>query len=181
MRAHVYMRGGAECYIMRYLVAMISTLRSPLRVTLFSLTLTSLLSQIHACEFYCCTEHAREGTRARDWESYSCSDLQVQWPPVGILYGPVAVPTGSGRIFLVLTIGERIRAVCRPLNQVVVPPRRLKHGLLRAPCHNGCCCCPPTKGLVRQMPCEGIIAAWNEGQAAPYSRFLQVTADGTGL
>ena len=44
MRARVYMRGGAECYIMRYLVAMISTLRSPLRVTLFSLTLIGLLS-----------------------------------------------------------------------------------------------------------------------------------------
>ena len=38
------MRGGAECYVMRYLVAMISTLRSPLRVTLFSLTLIGLLS-----------------------------------------------------------------------------------------------------------------------------------------
>ena len=44
MRGHVYMRGGAECYVMRYLVAMISTLRSPLRVTLFSLTLIGLLS-----------------------------------------------------------------------------------------------------------------------------------------
>ena len=44
MRGHVYMRGGAECYVMRYLVAMISTLRSPLPVTLFSLTLIGLLS-----------------------------------------------------------------------------------------------------------------------------------------
>ena len=39
------MRGGAECYVMRYLVAMISTLRSPLPVTLFSLTLIGLLSK----------------------------------------------------------------------------------------------------------------------------------------
>ena len=48
MRGHVYMRGGAECYVMRYLVAMISTLRSPLRVTLFSLTLIGLLSEMQS-------------------------------------------------------------------------------------------------------------------------------------
>ena len=50
MQEHVYMRGEAECYVMRYLVAMISTLRSPLRVTLFSLTLIGLLSVPHRAQ-----------------------------------------------------------------------------------------------------------------------------------
>ena len=59
MRGHVYMRGGAECYVMRYLVAMISTLRSPLRVTLFSLTLIGLLSQ----------PPTAVATGARDWDA----------------------------------------------------------------------------------------------------------------
>ena len=52
-------------------------------------------------------------TEARARQSYSFSDLQVQWPPVGILYGPVAVPTGSGRIFLVLTNVVKIPVVAR--------------------------------------------------------------------
>ena len=38
---------------------------------------------------------------------------KIQWPPVGILYGPVAVPTGSGRIFLVLTNVVKIHVVLR--------------------------------------------------------------------